>query len=207
MPEESEVRTTKAKLRQRHLRERKLMNTGLVRDLSCRVQRRVLEMPLFAEARTVGLYAPLGNEVDTQRLSKEALERGAVVAYPGVALQNMEFVRYAADCTWVSGAFGIPEPHVEVQRYTECVIEPEDFDVIIVPGVAFDRSGNRLGYGKGFYDRYLPRCRTQCVFVGLAYDFQLEDRLPCECHDVYLDYVVTDAETIECTKLRQCSSD
>jgi len=178
-----------------------------VQDLSCRAQKRVLELPFFSEARTVGLYAPFGNEVDTHLLCEEARAFGARVAYPGVVQQDMKFVRYDADCAWVPGAFGIPQPRVEAQQYTECVVMPEDFDVIIVPGVAFDRSGNRLGYGKGFYDRYLPKCRTQCVFVGLAYDFQLEDRLPCESHDVYLDYVVTDADTIECADVRQCLSD
>ncbi|MFO7830425.1 MAG: 5-formyltetrahydrofolate cyclo-ligase [Desulfuromonadaceae bacterium] len=197
------MRTTKANLRQHHLRQRKRMVSSQVRDLSWQVQRRVLDLSLFAKAHTVGLYAPLGNEVDTQLLCKEANEHGTVIAYPGVVQQNMEFVRYAEDCAWVPGAFGILEPQLETPGYSECVIEPEKFDIIIVPGVAFDRFGNRLGYGKGFYDRYLPQCRAQCVFIGLAYDFQLEDRLPCERHDVYLDYVITNKETVECEAMRE----
>lgn len=207
MPESNEIRITKTSLRQRHLRQRKCMESSLVHDLSWQVQERVLELSFFAKARTIGLYAPLGNEVYTQQLCEIALERGAVVAYPGVISQEMEFVRCSADCAWTPGAFGILEPSTEAQRYTECMVAPENFDVIIVPGVAFDRYGNRLGYGKGFYDQYLTQCKSQCVFVGLAYDFQLEDRLPCERHDVYLDYVITDAETIECTVMRQFLSD
>ncbi|MCA1796151.1 MAG: 5-formyltetrahydrofolate cyclo-ligase [Desulfuromonadaceae bacterium] len=207
MPESSKLHTEKTILRQYHLRQRKRMERSLVWDLSCRIQRRLLDLTFFSRACTVGLYAPLGNEVDTQMLCEEKLGGGGVVAYPGVMHQNMEYVRYSSDCAWVAGAFGILQPHVETQQYTECVVAPEHFDVVVVPGVAFDRSGSRLGYGKGFYDRYLPQCRAQCVFVGLAYDFQLEDRLPCEGHDVYLDYVVTEKETIECTAVRHCLSD
>ena len=203
MPKSSEMRTTKANLRQQHLMQRKRMVSSLARDLSCQVQRRVLDLSLFAKAHTVGLYAPLGNEVDTQLLCKEAHEHGAVIAYPSVVQQNIEFVRYTEDCAWVPKAFGILEPQLQERGYSECVIEAEKFDIIIVPGVAFDRFGNRLGYGKGFYDRYLPQCRTRCVFIGLAYDFQLEDRLPCEHHDVYLDYVITDTETVECMITRR----
>lgn len=197
-----EVCKTKVVLRQRHLKQRRQMESSLVRDLSCLAQGRVLELPFFARARTIGLYAPVGNEVDTRHLCEEALEGGAVVAYPGVVDQSMKFVRYSADCIWRPGNFGIPVPH----GYAECVVAPEEFEVIIVPGATFDHYGNRLGYGKGFYDRYLPQCGSQCVYVGLAYDFQLEDSLPCECHDVSLDYVITDARTIECATARPCLS-
>lgn len=207
MPVPNKVSTVKAALRQRCAAQRERMECALVQDLSWRAQSRVLKLPQFAKARAVGLYSPLGNEVHTQLLCEEALRHGIEVAFPSVTRSNMEFVRCTPDCAWVPGAFGILEPRVKFQQHSECVVPPGVLDVIIVPGVAFDRLGGRLGYGKGFYDRYLPQCRAQCVFIGLAYDFQLEDRLPRERHDVCLDYVVTDARTIDCAVTRRSPSE
>jgi len=198
MPGSNEVHTLKGSLREQHLHLRKHMGRVQARDLSWRVQERVLQLASFAEAGTVGVYTPLGNEVDTRRLRESASARGAEVAYPLVVQENIEFVRYSEDCTWRPGSFGILEPHIDNKRHAECVVAPEYFDVIVVPGVAFDRFGNRLGYGKGFYDRYLPQCKDHCVFIGLAYGFQLEEKLPCESHDIRLNYIVTDEETIRC---------
>lgn len=198
MPDSIDMRLEKETLRQRQLRQRKGMDSGLVHQLSRRAQSSLAALSAFGAARTVGLYAPVGNEVDTQLLCEWALARNVIVAYPCVMQQDLEFVRYSADCAWDLGALGIPEPRVAVQRSSECVVPPACFDLVVVPGVAFDRSGNRLGYGKGFYDRFLAQCSERCVFVGLAYDFQLEECLPRESHDVCLDYVVTDTVIIEC---------
>jgi 5-formyltetrahydrofolate cyclo-ligase len=196
------MRSTKANLRRKHLKRRKSMAFEQVRELSQKAQARVLELPQFRHARTIGLYYPAGNEVQTCLLREWALERSAVVGYPSVVKQQMNFVRCSAECVWMPGAFDILEPRISTDSYGECVIRPGFLDVVVVPGVAFDPSGGRLGYGKGFYDRFLPQCKAGCALVGLAYAFQLEEKLPCEHHDVGLDYVITDAQIIECAANR-----
>lgn len=188
----------KTALRQRHLGLRKQLNAEQVYDLSQKAQQLVMALAVFSAARTVGLYAPHANEVDTELLSSCAQAVGAVVAYPRIVHGTMEFVRFDSECTWQPGKFGILEPSIGAQGVHSCQVEPELFDAVVVPGVAFDSAGNRLGYGKGFYDRFLAQCTPQCVFIGLAYAFQLEDKLPREAHDVALDYVVTDAKITAC---------
>jgi len=189
------VKTT---LRQSHLKQRKQLSAHQVCVLSQKAQQRVMALTAFSGARTVGLYAPLGNEVSTGLLCGFAQESGSVVAYPRIVHGTMEFVRFDKECAWKPGKFGILEPSVEPQRTRLCEVTPDAFDVVVVPGVAFDFGGNRLGYGKGFYDRFLVQCASRCVFVGLAYDFQLEDKLPREAHDIALDYVVTDTRCVVC---------
>ncbi len=191
----------KAALRQSYLKRRKQLSAEQVCILSQKAQQRVLALLAFSAARTVGLYAPHGNEVDTGLLSRFAQATGAVVASPRVVHGTMEFVRFDSECAWQPGMFGILEPSLETQLARSCQVAPEAFDVIVVPGVAFDPAGNRLGYGKGFYDRFLAQCAPECVFIGLAYDFQLEDKLPREAHDIALDYVVTDAKSVACPAL------
>ena len=77
----------------------------------------------------------------------------------------------------------------------ELILPPHALDVILIPGIAFDRRGHRIGSGKGYYDRFLTR--TQAVRIGLAYDFQVIDRVPAEPHDVKMDWIVTESEMIE----------
>jgi 5-formyltetrahydrofolate cyclo-ligase len=90
--------------------------------------------------------------------------------------------------------FGMLEPTPESQ-----VVDPGDIDVVLVPGVAFDRRGGRLGFGGGYYDRFLPR--TQALRVGISHTMCLSDRLPCDPHDARMHWVVTPAETIHCAPL------
>ncbi len=188
----------KTALRQSYLRQRKQLNAEQACALSQKAQQRVIALPAFRAARTVGLYAPFGNEVDTELLCDFAQGAGAAVAYPRITHGTMEFVRFDNECAWRPGTFGILEPSIEPQLAHSCQVTADVFDVIVVPGVAFDFTGNRLGYGKGFYDRFLAQCAPQCVFIGLAYDFQLEHKLPREAHDIALDYVITDVKSFAC---------
>jgi 5-formyltetrahydrofolate cyclo-ligase len=93
-----------------------------------------------------------------------------------------------------SARFGLLEP----ERDVGLMVEPDDLDLVIVPGVAFDRRGNRLGFGGGYYDRFFERCNA--TRVGLAYAFQVVDDIPAEDHDVKIDWLVTEDEVILCQK-------
>jgi 5-formyltetrahydrofolate cyclo-ligase len=131
--------------------------------------------------------------VDTGGLIKAALLAGKRVALPVTDTRRKEIyprivIRYPEDLT--AGPFGIAEP-----RSSCPVAEPGEIDLIVVPGVAFDAKGFRLGYGEGYYDRFLPL--TNGVSVGIAYNFQLVNTVFPEEHDWPVDFVVTEESTIE----------
>ncbi len=170
-------------LRRRHL----AAATCLGRSLAA--QRQLLALPEFEAASTLALYCPIRNEVFTEEIFACASRRGKRVAYPRVREAQMEFVAVADPSALVPGAFGILEPT------GEDLLPVAALDLIVVPGVAFDRGGHRLGYGKGFYDRAL-RNASGAVLVGFCFDFQLVDALPAEAHDVRMDMVVTDERTL-----------
>ena len=91
------------------------------------------------------------------------------------------------------GAFGILEPRSELRTIRQRNIEPREIDLVCVPGLGFDQVGNRLGSGRGYYDRLLPRLRSDAIKVGLAYECQIVPQLSTEPHDVPMDLVITEA--------------
>ncbi len=99
---------------------------------------------------------------------------------------ELEFVRVDSRADLAHGAFGVMEPS------GRDLVAPAQLDLVVVPGVAFDRSGYRLGYGKGFYDRALHDTTAKTVHVGLSYEFQLVGALPAEKHDIGMDLIVTE---------------
>jgi len=167
----------------------KRLNRALTLDerraASERIFGRVAAWPGFTEARCVGLFCSLADEPDTAA-ALAAWSRGKRVAVPRVEGTEMRFYDYAP-ATMVCGAFGIREPGPDAS-----LCRPEEIDLIIVPGVAFTRSGARLGRGRGYYDRYLSQPGMRALKVGVCYAHQLVDTLPAEPHDVTMDSVICD---------------
>ena len=147
--------------------------------------------PEFDSARRIILYSPIHGEVDTREVMETSWAGGKDVYLPAVCGAELRFTRVTAEDNCRRGAFGILEPCP-----TGDVLLPELADVIVVPGVAFDLSGRRIGYGKGFYDRALHRLEGQGRFVGFCYDFQLVDEIAGEPHDVAVDVIITDRRMI-----------
>ncbi len=155
--------------------------------LSSAVWSRVERLPQFAAARTIGLYMSLDDEVSTTEFI--ARWNGSKrIALPCVTGDTMVFRALTREGSCVAGAFGIMEP------CGNDIVEPSQIDMIIVPGVAFDRGGHRLGRGRGYYDRYLPL--TRAFKAGVCFPWQLVDEVPCAAHDVVMDAVVTAAVDI-----------
>lgn len=154
------------------------------------IQRRFLETVVFERSRVLGLYQPIRNEVPTSDIFRTALVLGKRVAYPRVADLSLEFVEAWEPSCFQEGSFGIQEPTGgrRVQR--------DDFDLLVVPGVGFDCKGGRLGYGKGYFDRFLAGGLFGGKLVGLCYEMQLVALLPREGHDILMDIVVTEKRTI-----------
>lgn len=159
--------------------------TPELRDtLSCKALERLTLVEAFEAARTVGLFMSLPDEVRTQEFV-EALAARKRVALPVIEGDDMRFEYYVPAEGVRTGSFGIDEP----ARGLLC--PPEDMDVIVVPGVAFDRAGNRMGRGRGYYDRWLAAAPATIVRIGLCYPHQFLDAIPHEPHDIPMDCIVT----------------
>jgi 5-formyltetrahydrofolate cyclo-ligase len=146
-----------------------------------------------SSAASVAAYVRTQSEADPKCILSELRRRGHVIALPSVeATRKQPLVFRIFDSeSLVMGAYGIPMPPRSAKP-----VEP---DVIIVPLVAFDRAGHRLGYGAGYYDRTIAalRARKAIVTVGLAYAVQEVDSIPSEAHDQRLDWIVTEKEAIQ----------
>jgi 5-formyltetrahydrofolate cyclo-ligase len=160
-------------------------------EASAAVAVAALDLPEVATARSVLAYAALPEEIDPAPLVRALREIGARVAYPRVCGPGVLALHWtAADDQLAPGHAGIPEPASDSPWAS-----PDDFDLVIVPGVAFDTACGRLGLGGGFYDAFLPTLRTNTVAVALAFDEQMVDSVPCEEHDARVDFVVTPSAT------------
>ena len=144
------------------------------------VAERLLEIITCRKPQTVALFSPLADEVQISGLASQVACR---VVLPRVEGDSMEFYDYASDAL-AEGAFGISEPQ------GESLCRAEEIDLMVVPGVAFTEAGDRLGRGKGYYDRYLSREGFRAYCVGVCYAHQLVGELPVEPHDIRMDEVV-----------------
>lgn len=178
----------KRSIRDELLARRRHLASATCLSHSLAAQQRLLLAPEFAAATVVALYSPVRNEVFTEEIFTGARRSGKTVTYPRVRGTRLEFVEVAERQELVPGAFGILEPGGAQ------VVPLAALELIVVPGVAFDLAGHRLGYGKGYYDRFLHERRGR--LVGLCFDFQLVERLPAEAHDVRMDMVVTEERTL-----------
>jgi 5-formyltetrahydrofolate cyclo-ligase len=146
---------------------------------------RVLGLPELRGARTVMAFWSFGSEVDTAPLLEALEAAGIAVVLPRIEGGDVVAVPYAPGDPVATTAFGAMEPT------GPGVLEPAEVDAVIVPGVAFDRRGGRVGYGGGFYDRYLPRTRPGTPAIGVAFAEQLVEEVPSGSFDRPVDVVVT----------------
>ena len=183
------MQSTNKKMTRNTIKEMRLaLNKEEVMECSKACVSKVLQFPELIEAKTVCVYMPTGNEIDTTEIIRYCKENEKRLAAPRVNGDTMEFYYFTDETDMEQGAYDIWEP-----TGTEAVEDEES--LVIMPGVAFDLSCNRIGYGKGYYDRYLsahPRMKK----VALAYDFQIVGRIKREVHDVRPDVVVTESRVI-----------
>lgn len=183
----------KRALRAATLARRRELTPQQVSAHSLALQQRFLALPEFQRAAVLAVYAPIHNEVETEVVANEVLSAGKRLLYPAVQGDEMQFRRVADLSELVPGRFGIPEPAGEP-------LNPGAADLIVVPGVAFDFFGRRIGYGKGFYDRALHPLEGRGKLVGFCYDFQLFEVIVGEPHDVAMDVIVTELRVVRVNK-------
>jgi 5-formyltetrahydrofolate cyclo-ligase len=181
----------KRSIRRSMLAHRKSLTPEEFRSASLRIQKSFLETVNYSRACSIIVYSPIHQEVDTELIVRSALESGKRVAFPVVVGHELVFREVQDISSLQRGAFGILEPCP-----TGKVVVPEDSDILILPGIAFDLNGHRIGYGKGYYDKTLHRIEGHGKIVGLCYDFQLVDEILGEAHDVKMDLIITDKRII-----------
>jgi 5-formyltetrahydrofolate cyclo-ligase len=190
----SEVSDAKREIRARILRDRDAMPAEDRAEASASIAASLLTRDDFVSSGTVLLTLPFGSEWNARALLEAALAHAKTVALPRVNLATrmldicaISHVEHDA----APGYRGIPEPGAHCS-----LIDVATIDWVLVPGVAFDPDGHRVGYGGGYYDRLLPLLRADARRVAAAFELQLVERVPSASHDVTVDAVVTEARSI-----------
>lgn len=196
MCEEFSLAAAKAALRQRMRRQRLLLSPSQVESMSRPIVEYLDAGMQRAGFKVLMAYAPFRNEVDISPLLKSWRQKGLTLVLPVTEWETQSLLPVAVDRypeDLVVGRYGLCEPSREAAREVWPV---EDIDVVLVPGLAFDVHGYRLGYGDGFYDRFLRDLTSRTLTIGVAFDFQIVDTVFAESHDVPVNQVVTERRII-----------
>ena len=177
-------------LRKKMLNNRNSSSIEAIERMSENIQSRIINIEEFMNARTVGAYHPVGSEVSTLRILSTVLSLRKHLALPRV--EDADSIIFAEvndlDKDLETGKYKIKEPKNRCLKINE-------MDLVLVAGIAWDEHGHRLGYGKGYYDRYLASITA--ATVGLAYDFQVLENIPHESNDFRVDLIVTEKRVIK----------
>lgn len=180
----------KSFLRKELLHKRNSISNFEISTKSKLIQQKFIESPVFNESKSIGLYLAIGSEVQTMEIINCSLNLGKTVLLPRIMSNNLQF--YLVDQkdfetnSFDVNRFGIKEPKIDNKTV--------DFiDLLIIPGIVFDMYGFRIGYGHGYYDKYLTNNKFS-KSIGLAYDFQLIKRhIPILPHDRKIDILITES--------------
>ena len=192
------LKINKCDVRKQTLAIRNKLEKNDVLTSSICIAQKLNQLEYVKNAKSIMCYVSFGNEVDTHALIKKWISEGKKVSVPCLAGTTKEF-RYMHAVRindfnelTACGNYGILEPPL-----LECnIVAPNMFDIIIVPGSAFDINKNRMGFGAGFYDRFLSKVSRECHKIGICFDFQVLQKIPYDEYDVPLDLLVTEKRII-----------
>ncbi len=182
-------------LMRKEMRRRREQSSAMrLLEWSARIGERLIVLPEYLRARRIFCYCSTAMEVQTGGMIREFLRTGREVYLPVTDPREhrMTATRLRDPDAVHRGAFDIMEPDGNE------TIEPEKLDLILTPGLAFDREGGRLGQGAGCFDRFLPHCRG--LIVALAFEWQLVDKVPMEPHDCRVDRIITERDVYHCAR-------
>lgn len=166
-------------------------------EISREIVARFLQLPEYAAARTVMFYVDVRAEVRTRQDLPTALASGKRIVVPYCVDGELELFHLENMDELETGMYRILEPRPELRQVPAKRVAIEELDLVMVPGVAFDRRGSRTGHGKGYYDKLLEHARPDCPLVALAFECQVFDEIPTEDHDVAMDRIITEAAVYE----------
>ena len=182
-------------LRKNMLNERKNMTIQDVSVFSNKIIDTIMGLPQFINCKNIMLYLSFNKEVNTYPLVNWCFDNHKTVIAPYCIQATREIVPFkitnlASDLT--RSTFGVMEPKHDLLEKANI----KDIDLIIVPGVVFDEHCNRIGFGAGYYDRFLPKKSKNAPAIGIAYDYQVIDSIPTSEYDVPLDFIVTEKRIV-----------
>lgn len=180
----------KAQIRKEVLSSLKAQSKAKRRSKSEEIENKLFNHPWYKKAATVMFYIAEDIEVDTESMIKKTLKKEKKVVVPITDVSRSELIASLLvdyDKELTKGPYGILEPKSDFAR----PVPLKMIDLVIVPGIAFDKKGNRLGHGTGYYDRFLSRISKVVPTIGLAFDFQLVDSIPTLSHDISVKEVLS----------------
>lgn len=173
-------------IRRKYLQKRLALSRKEVLAKSKKIAENLLNLPEILQKNNISCYLPIRNEVETKFIIEQLIKNGVNIFLPGFNKKRGEyfFAQFGGWKNLEEGLYGVLQP-TDIER-----IDAKNIDVAILPGVAFSKDGVRLGYGKGVFDRLLTG--SPALKIGLAYDFQIIDAVPCEKHDLVMDIIVSE---------------
>ncbi len=185
------------KLRKDTLIQRDMLSALEQRNKGMAIMRRLLHATWFDSANTIFTYVDFRSEVATRPLIEHILDCGKTALVPVTLVKEKDLLAVSIsnlDSELAPGYCSIPEPIQEIRD--KQMFAPENIDIIFLPGSVFDEQGGRMGYGGGYYDRFVSQKAPQALRVGLAYEMQVVKRAPLQVHDELLDYIITEKRII-----------
>ena len=158
---------------------------------------RFMSLSEYTAAKTVMFYIDVRDEVRTRHALPEAIKGDKRIVIPYCVDGELELFHLESMDELDVGMYKILEPKAELRSVASKRLQPEDLDLVMVPGVAFDRNGGRTGHGKGYYDKLLQHARPTTPLVALAFECQLFPEIPTASHDIFMDRIITEAAVYE----------
>jgi 5-formyltetrahydrofolate cyclo-ligase len=181
--------------KQAHSARRELPNKD---ELSRLILSRFVDLPEYKDAGTVMYYVDVRDEVRTRHALPNAIASGKRIIVPWCNDEGeLELFHLKSMDELETGMYGILEPLAELRSRDDKHVDPQDLELIMVPGVGFDRRGGRTGHGKGYYDKLLEHAHPDAPLVALAFECQMFDEIPMQPHDIFMDKVLTEAAVYE----------
>lgn len=185
----------KNEMRKKYISFRDNISLDSLQEKSKLIAKKLNGLDCVRGAETLMCYVSFGSEVYTHDIINTWLSQGKQVCVPRVVKtkgKSMEAVKINSLEELEPGTYGVLEPNAGENN----IISPDLIDVVIVPGCAFDLHRNRMGYGAGYYDRFLKLISSNCLKIGVAFDFQIMDEIPCDEHDIPMDIIITETRNI-----------
>ncbi len=183
-------------LREQILEIRKSLSIEQVESYSDMIMNSLIESSYYKNAINIMCYVSFDNEVNTHNFINKAIKDGKKISVPYIDSKNKIMLPCYIDNfnQLVPGYFGILSPDPNNIK----LADEKSIDLVIVPGAMFDKNGYRIGYGGGYYDKFLPLLSEDAVTIGLAFSFQVIDKVPTEKYDIPVDFIITEKDFIEC---------
>lgn len=184
-------------LRKEILEKRNNIDLFKKEEMDKKILNQFYEGKYYKEAEKIFIYISYDSEINTKIIINKALKDNKKIYVPRTEFKTrrMDAVEIASLDNLIESNYGILEPAIDVPH-----IDPNELNLIVVPGVAFDRNGGRMGYGAGFYDRYFKKINKEnmnkIVKLALAYEIQMLDKIPMNAQDVPVDFIITENEFI-----------